>query len=93
MIETEIETLTAWPPTVTVKKSARARSVRLKASIRYGLELVVPLRFNHKQIPSILEENKSWIEKNLANIQKKLRALPKQILPPQELILLKIILC
>jgi predicted metal-dependent hydrolase len=57
-----------WPPAYTLKKSARARHVKLKASIRSGLELVVPLRFNAKHIPEILEANKPWIEKQLAKI-------------------------
>lgn len=81
MTETEIEALTTWPPAFTVVKSTRVRSVRLKASVRHGLELVVPVRFNHNKIPSILEEHKPWITKNLASIQKQLRALPKQVLP------------
>lgn len=54
-----------WPPPFTLKKHPRARYVKLKASPQKGLELIVPLRFNAKEIPSILETNRSWIEKQM----------------------------
>ena len=55
----------------TIKKNPRARHVKLKIT-KHGLELVVPLRFNEKHIPTILEENKTWIEKNYPIVQEKL---------------------
>ncbi len=58
-----------WPPLVNIKKHPRARHVKLKASLKHGLELVVPKRFNAKLVPSILEENRAWIEKQLAKIR------------------------
>jgi predicted metal-dependent hydrolase len=70
-----------WPPAFTLKKSVRARHVRLKASVRNGLELVVPMRFNHKNIPDILETNKAWILKQLNHIHIKLQAAPIDTLP------------
>lgn len=78
-------TTLSWPPAVTVKKHPRARHVKLKASHKHGLELVVPLRFNFKEIPFILEENRSWIEKQL----KKLQAhppIPKMLILPSDII-------
>src|SRR5579872_6206347 len=54
-----------WPPNYTIKKNPRARHVRLKVTPRCGLEIVVPLRFNERSIPEILEKNKIWIEKHL----------------------------
>lgn len=62
----------SWPPAYTLTKSTRAKHVRLKASVRKGLELVVPTRFNPKHIPEILEKHKEWITKNLLKIQHKL---------------------
>lgn len=47
----------------TVRKSKRAKHVRLKMSIREGLIIVVPQRFNNRRIPDILERNWNWIEK------------------------------
>ncbi len=77
------EHTTTWPPTFTLKKSALTRHVKLKASAKYGLELCVPMRFNQKLIPSILEANKPWIEKQLAKIQAELAALDAQALPTE----------
>jgi predicted metal-dependent hydrolase len=73
--------LIAWPPQFTLKKSPRSRNVKLKASARHGLELIVPMRFNQKSIPEILETNKAWIEKQLKNIQAELNAIDSQVLP------------
>jgi predicted metal-dependent hydrolase len=73
--------LLTWPPQFTLKKSPRSRSVKLKASVRNGLELIVPMRFNQKSIPEILETNKAWIEKQLKHIQTELNALGSQTLP------------
>jgi len=61
-----------WPPTYTLKKSPRAKHVKLKATARHGLELIVPLRFNTKNLPEIFEINKDWIKKQLAKIQTQL---------------------
>ena len=65
-----------WPPVYTIKQHPRARHVKLKASIHHGLEVVVPPRFNQKNILKILEENKNWIQKQLEKIQKKLQQSP-----------------
>lgn len=54
-----------WPPAYTIKMHARAKRVKLKISSRKGLEFIVPPRFNQRQIPALLEEHKTWIEKQL----------------------------
>lgn len=66
-----------WPPNVTLKKHARARHIKLKASVQHGLELVVPKRFNPKEIPFILEQNRIWIEKQLLKIQSQFISIDK----------------
>lgn len=58
-----------WPPQVTIKKHPRARHVKIKATLKQGIELVVPNRFNQKEIPFILEQNRLWIEKQLKKLQ------------------------
>lgn len=58
----------AWPPRYTIKRHRRAKNVKLRTSESYGLEITVPHRFNIKNIPSILEENKIWLEKQLAKV-------------------------
>jgi predicted metal-dependent hydrolase len=72
-----------WPPEFTLKKSVRARHVRLKASVQHGLELVVPMRFNQKRIPEILEVNKLWIEKQLDKIQQERKDIEAATLPAE----------
>jgi len=79
------DVLSPWPPAYTLKKHARAKHVKLKASVRSGLEIVVPPRFNPKKIPEILEINKKWIVNQLEQIQTQLNltdrdAYPKEIL-------------
>lgn len=76
-----IEHAVSWPPPYTVKSHPRARHVKLKASLQHGLELVVPRRFNHGEIPHILEKNKSWIEKQLLRIQTKMATGEADVLP------------
>lgn len=70
-----------WPPTYTVKEHPRALQVRLKISIRHHLEIVVPRRFNHKEIPNILETNRKWIEKHLVHSQQSLQLMQDHPLP------------
>lgn len=59
----------AWPPEFKIKKHRRAKHVKLRASKTKGLEITVPYRFNIKEIPAILEENKNWITKQLLKAQ------------------------
>lgn len=63
------EVLTPWPPSVVVKSHIRARNLKLKISLKNGLELITPKKFNSKEIPIILEKNRAWIEKQLGKIQ------------------------
>ena len=72
-----------WPPHVTVKKHPRARHVKIKTSLTNGLELVVPRRFNQKDIPYILEKNRAWIEKQLKILHSTHQAAELQSLPSE----------
>lgn len=65
-----------WPPTYKLRKHRLAKHVKLRAT-HQGLEITVPFRFNLKYIPSILEENKSWITKKLSQLP----FISKDILP------------
>jgi predicted metal-dependent hydrolase len=60
-----VQALIPWPPAYKIKKHRLARSVKLRTSIKHGLEITTPFRFNIKNIPRILEENKDWIIKQL----------------------------
>lgn len=70
-----------WPPIYTLKAHPRARHVKLRATAEKGLEIITPLRFNPKQITSILEENKTWIIKQLHLIQDALQTREPLCLP------------
>jgi predicted metal-dependent hydrolase len=48
-----------------IRTSPRARNVRLQLSIREGLTVVVPLDFDLRRIPAIVEKKRTWIEAHL----------------------------
>lgn len=54
----------------TVRISKRARRVRLTYSVREGLVVVVPKRFNHKHIPPIVQEKAGWIKRIREKLEK-----------------------
>lgn len=62
-----MQTLSVWPPAYKVKRHRRAKHVKLRAS-NQGLEITIPYRFNVKYLRNILEENKSWITKQLSQL-------------------------
>jgi predicted metal-dependent hydrolase len=71
-------------PTYTIKKSSRAKYVKLRVSAQQGLEIVIPTSFDVKEIPSVILRNKKWIEKQFIRLAKSplanvARALPHQI--------------
>lgn len=47
----------------TLRRSSRAKSVRLHITPADGLLIVIPQRFNLGRLPGILEEKRPWIEK------------------------------
>jgi predicted metal-dependent hydrolase len=54
-----------------VRQSARARNVRLKLSAREGLTVVVPVHFDPRRIPAIIEQKKAWIEHHLRRFRER----------------------
>ena len=52
----------------TLRRSARARNVRLKVTPRDGLVVVVPKRYPAKRIPALLTARRDWIESALARV-------------------------
>lgn len=59
----------SWLPNYRIKKHKRAKYVKLRASHSHGLEVTIPFRFNLRNLPSILEENKDWILKQFHKLQ------------------------
>jgi hypothetical protein len=76
----------AWPPPFRVRKSKRARQVRLTLGKQRGLELVVPWHFKPQLALNVLEAHRAWIEKNWQRIQPMLS--PAAIELPQAIHLL-----
>ena len=48
-----------------IRTSPRARNVRLQLSTRDGLTVLVPLDFDLRRIPGIVEKKRTWIEAHL----------------------------
>lgn len=51
-----------WPPNYLHRRSRRAKQIRLLFSAHHGLEIVTPLRFNDKDLNTILNKHRDWIE-------------------------------
>lgn len=61
-------TLRGQTITYTVRRSARARYVRLRVSAQLGLEVVVPARGRPPEIAALLHERAEWILRTLDRI-------------------------
>ena len=67
-----------------VRKSSRAKSVRLKMSPRDGLVVVVPRGFDVGRIPALLDKNRAWLDRAAAKVdeqRKRLGPEPSDSLP------------
>lgn len=71
-----------WPPPYTLRKHQRARRVIFKASRQHGLEVTVPVRFNMRELPVILETHKNWIMQQLLQCLR-----PLDVTPPSVIVL------
>jgi predicted metal-dependent hydrolase len=65
-------------PEYKLRVSAKAKRLRLSISIEKGLEVVVPLNFDHGRIQDFLHQHRSWIEKTLKNVDRKREFLEAQ---------------
>jgi predicted metal-dependent hydrolase len=46
-----------------IREHPRARNVRLRVTADEGLVVVIPPGFDHRMIPGVIEQERSWIEK------------------------------
>lgn len=67
------ETPAFWPG-YRVRMSSRARQVRLTMSLRDGLVVVVPRRFDVRRIPDLLQTRRAWLERAAGRIEEELKA-------------------
>lgn len=51
-----------------VRESRRAKRVSIKISVEGEVEIVVPLRFDHRKLPAIVEKRQEWIRKTQARL-------------------------
>ncbi len=57
-----------WRQALSVRRSARARRVRLNVFPSGQVELVVPQRFDEHRLPAILDEHEPWVLRTLARL-------------------------
>ena len=62
-------------PSYHVRRSPRAKNLRLKVTPQEGLCVVVPRGFDEGKIPAILEQKKAWIADALKQAQARRRFL------------------
>ena len=55
-------------PAYRIRESQRAKRVSLKISVEGEVEVVVPPRFDHSQIPDLIEQRRDWIIKTRAKL-------------------------
>jgi hypothetical protein len=67
-------------PDYSVRRSPRAKNLRLKVTREEGLLVVVPKGYDEKKIPSVLKQKKVWITDALKRIGETRRYLePKPV--------------
>ncbi len=79
-----MQALSSWPPPYTLRKTKRAKYLRLKVS-HQGLELVLPYRCSQQEALNFLNSKRDWVEAQLKQLP--VRKIPE---PPQQLHLLAI---
>lgn len=57
-------------PPYSIRVSRRARRISMRVTESRGLELVLPENTDHASVPEILHEHRSWIERQLARVEK-----------------------
>lgn len=58
----------AWPPEYTIRKSKRAKSIRLTVSLQKGIEVVLPYYATKREASMMVDEHRDWITQQLTKI-------------------------
>jgi predicted metal-dependent hydrolase len=66
LIEKREASINGQTITYTLKRSLRAKRLRLEVRQQTGLTVIVPLSYNIRQLPRLLESKERWISSNLA---------------------------
>lgn len=75
-----------WRRFLSVRRSQRARHVRLKVHHSGQVELVVPLRFDERRLPAILDEHEAWVQRTLRRVGG-VSTQPRIVAPPERILL------
>jgi len=57
-----------WRQQLLLRRSARARRIRLKVHPAGQVELVVPHGFDERRLPAILDQHEAWVEQTLKRL-------------------------
>lgn len=76
--------VTNWRQALRLKRSARARNVRLKVFPSGQVELVVPQHFDERRLPPILDQHEPWVLRTLAKLGTQ-AGLPEPPQPPEKI--------
>lgn len=60
--------LDQWPPEYTIRKSKRAKRLRLRISRQKGIEVVIPYYASHREADDMVHSQRNWIERQLQQI-------------------------
>jgi hypothetical protein len=70
-------------PEYTVRVSDRAKCVRLSISVEDGLEVIIPVNYDHRKVPEIVQKKQAWIVRNQLKLEQREAFLQSQA--PHEL--------
>jgi predicted metal-dependent hydrolase len=71
-----------WPPSHSIRRSRRARTISIKISSQRGLEVILPTRVRiNKSVIDLLNEKRDWIEKNADLLLKFQESSTQSLLP------------
>lgn len=82
MLTQQLDNL-AWLPQYSVRISGKARRMILKVSVQKGLEIVLPHRYQVREVFTFIQAKKNWIEKNVNLLNARKPAFDLQILPDE----------
>jgi len=68
-------------PEYTIRRSPRAKHVRLRITPVEGLVVILPRRFDAAHVPDLLDAKRSWIDRKLATIKR----IDVDIAPPKKI--------
>lgn len=66
--DTPLSYLAEWRRYLSVRRSQRAKHVRLKVHHSGQVEVVVPLRFDERRLPAILDAHEGWVQRTLQRV-------------------------